>query len=233
MALPKLNTPTYNLNIPSNGKEINYRPYLVREEKILMIAMESDDMIQVENALLEIIKSCVTGIDVNELTRFDSEYVFSKLRAKSVGETAKVAIKCEDCSHSNEVVVNIDSVSVTDIPSTKIELSDNTGIIMKFPSMKDYKEIQKLKADNNIDALFNVIISSIESIYQGEDLFHASSHTRTELNDFVDSLNSAQFKLIQNFITNMPQAYINLNFKCEECGHEHDTELKGMANFFG
>ena len=82
MALPKLNTPTYNLNIPSNGKEINYRPYLVREEKILMIAMESDDMIQVENALLEIIKSCVTGIDVNELTRFDSEYVFSKLRAK-------------------------------------------------------------------------------------------------------------------------------------------------------
>ena len=118
MALPKLNTPTYNLNIPSNGKEINYRPYLVREEKILMIAMESDDMIQVENALLEIIKSCVTGIDVNELTRFDSEYVFSKLRAKSVGETAKVAIKCEECDHSNEVVVNIDSVSVTNIPST-------------------------------------------------------------------------------------------------------------------
>jgi len=234
MALPKLNTPKYNLNIPSTGKEITYRPYLVREEKILMIAMESEDIKQIEIALLDIISACTDeSCNTDKMTRFDTEYIFSKLRSKSVGETSEVGIKCEKCSHENKVVVEIDAVQVTEKPDTKIDLAEGTGIVMKFPSMKDYKELQSIETDSDVDAIFNVIISSIESIYQGEDLFQANEHTKQELHDFVDSLNTVQFKKIQQFISDMPQAYINVKFDCEECNHSHDHDLKGMANFFG
>ena len=233
MALPKLNAPIYNLVIPSTGKEINYRPYLVREEKLLLIAMESEDIKQIETALLNIIQACVDDTEVNKLTRFDVEYIFSKLRSKSVGETSELMVKCEECEAENKVLINIDGVLVTDKPDTKIELADSTGIIMKFPNMKDYKDIENLETESSVEALFNVVVSSIESIYQGEDLFPADAHTKKELHDFVDSLNTTQFKLIQNFIEKSPQAYINVKFQCEACNHNHDNDLKGMANFFG
>lgn len=232
MALPKLNTPKYDLKMPSTGAEITYRPYLVREEKILMIAMESEDQKSMSKALLDIIESC-TEVDTNKLTIFDVEYIFAKLRAKSVGETSEISVKCDKCEFDNKTKVNLEEVSITDLPDTKVELTPTTGLVMRFPSMKDYTDIQNLNNLTNVDRIFEIIIASIESIYDGENLYNAKSHTKTELTEFIESLNSEQFKLIQGFLDSSPQAFVNLQYKCEGCGHEHDTQLRGMMNFFG
>jgi len=233
MALPKLNTPKYNLKIPSTGVEVTYRPYLVREEKILMIAMESEDQKSMSQALLEIIESCTTNVSTPKLTMFDVEYIFAKLRAKSVGETSEVSVKCENCEADNKVNVNLENVSISDLPDTKIELTPTTGLVMRFPSMTDYTDVQNLDSLSNVDKIFAVIISSIESIYDGENLYDAKAHTKEELTEFVESLNTEQFKLIQTFLDSMPQAFVELKYSCTECGHDHDMELKGMMNFFG
>lgn len=233
MALPKLNTPKYDLKIPSTGTEIAYRPYLVREEKILMIAMESENQKSMSKALLDIIESCTTDVSAAKLTMFDVEYIFAKLRAKSVGETSEVSVKCEKCEADNKVKISLDEVSITSLPDTKIELTPTTGLVMKFPSMNNYTDIQNEDKLSNVDKIFSVIISSIESIYDGENLYQAGDHTRSELSEFIESLNSNQFKLIQEFLDSMPQAYVKLKYKCEECGHDHDSDLKGMMNFFG
>jgi hypothetical protein len=232
MALPKLNTPKYNLNVPSSGKDVEYRPYLVREEKILMIAMESEDTKQMSTALLSIIDSCTEGLDIKNMAMFDVEYIFAKLRAKSVGETSEVSVKCEKCEADNKATISLDSVSVTDMPTTKIELTPTTGLIMRFPSMKAYEDIENKKTTSNVDKIFSVIVSCIQSIYDGEELFDADSHTKAELGEFIESLNSEQFKKVQEFLDAMPQAYVMLDYICEACGEHHNSELKGMANFF-
>jgi hypothetical protein len=170
MALPKLNTPKYDLKIPSTGTEITYRPYLVREEKILMIAMESEDQKSMSKALLDIIESCTTDVKTSKLTMFDVEYIFAKLRAKSVGETSEVSVKCDKCEADNKTKVNLEEVSITDLPDTKIELTPTTGLVMKFPSMNDYTDIQNEESLSNVDTIFAIIISSIESIYYGDNL---------------------------------------------------------------
>ena len=233
MALPKLNTPKYDLKIPSTGTEITYRPYLVREEKILMIAMESEDQKSMSKALLDIIESCTTDVKTSKLTMFDVEYIFAKLRTKSVGETSEVSVKCDKCEADNKTKVNLEEVSITGLPDTKVELTPTTGLVMKFPSMNDYTDIQNEESLSNVDTIFAIIISSIESIYDGDNLYQADAHTKLELTEFIESLNTAQFKLIQDFLDSSPQAFVNLKYKCEECGHDHDTQLKGMMNFFG
>lgn len=233
MALPKLNVPKYELKIPSTGKKASYRPYLVKEEKILMLAIESDDQAQMTNALKDIIAACTFGeISVNKLTLFDVEYIFAKLRSKSVGETSKVKLPCESCETSNEVDIDLDSVGITEIPNKKIELTDDTGMIMKFPSMSDYLDIQNSDADN-VDKIFAVISACIESIYSGDEMFDAATHSKEELNEFIESLNTEQFARVNAYLSKMPTAFVMANFKCSNCNHENEIELKGMMNFFG
>lgn len=198
-----------------------------------MIAMESEDQKSMSQALLEIIESCTTNVSTPKLTMFDVEYIFAKLRAKSVGETSEVSVKCENCEADNKVNVNLENVSISDLPDTKIELTPTTGLVMRFPSMTDYTDVQNLDSLSNVDKIFAVIISSIESIYDGENLYDAKAHTKEELTEFVESLNTEQFKLIQTFLDSMPQAFVELKYSCTECGHDHDMELKGMMNFFG
>ena len=198
-----------------------------------MIAMESEDQKSMSQALLEIIESCTTNVSTPKLTMFDVEYIFAKLRAKSVGETSEVSVKCENCEADNKVNVNLENVSISDLPDTKIELTPTTGLVMRFPSMTDYTDVQNLDSLSNVDKIFAVIISSIESIYDGENLYDAKAHTKEELTEFVESLNTEQFKLIQTFLDSMPQAFVELKYSCTECGHDHDIELKGMMNFFG
>ncbi len=198
-----------------------------------MIAMESEDQKSMSQALLDIIESCTPDVSTSKLTMFDVEYIFAKLRAKSVGETSEVSVKCNNCEADNKVKVNLEDVSITDLPNTKIQLTPETGLVMRFPSMTDYTDVQNLDSLSNVDKIFAVIISSIESIYDGENLYNANAHTKEELTEFVESLNTEQFKLIQNFLDSMPQAYVKLKYKCTECGHDHDMELKGMMNFFG
>lgn len=233
MALPQFNVPKYELTVPSTGQTVMYRPYLVKEEKLLMIALESQDESQMTRAMVDIVDSCtMNALKINSLTMFDIEFIFTKLRSKSVGETSTVKLPCEKCETMNKVDIDLDLAQITPKPEKKIKLTDDTGLIMKFPSLADYTDIQKSDA-SNIDKIFNIIITSIDSIYSGDEMFDTSSHSKKELLDFVESLSAEQFKKVQAFLDAMPVVYINALFKCENCGSDNDIELKGLANFFG
>jgi hypothetical protein len=233
MALPQLNVPKYDLSIPSTGVVVKYRPYLVKEEKLLMIALESQDEKQMTMAVTDIVDSCTMNqLKMHSLTMFDIEYIFTKLRSKSVGETAKVKLPCTKCEEKNSVDIDLEMVQVTEKPDTKIQLTEDTGLIMKFPSLSDYQDVQNSDA-SNVDKIFAIIVSSIDSIYSGDEMFDTSSHSKKELLDFVESLSAEQFKKVQVFLDAMPAVYINALFECESCGEHNEIELKGLANFFG
>lgn len=232
MALPQLNVPKYELTVPSSGIAVKFRPYLVKEEKLLMIALESQDEKQMMSAIIDIIDTCTMNqLKMNSLTMFDIEYIFIKLRSKSVGETSKVKLPCTKCEHKNSVDIDLDLINVTNKPETKIKLTEDTGLIMKFPALKDYQDIQNSDL-NNVDKIFAIVVASIDSIYSGDEMFDTSSHSKKELLEFVESLSAEQFKKVQAFLDAMPAVYINVLFECEGCGEHNELELKGLANFF-
>lgn len=235
MALPKLDVPRYETKLPSTGKKLIYRPYLVKEEKVLMIAMESNDQGQMIRAVKDIINSCTEGmINPDHMTMFDLEYMFTQLRAKSVGETTKVSIACKNCEHMNEVDINLSNtkVSTADESLKKIQLTDKVSVLMKYPTVND---VQSLQGENKseIDLIFDLIIASVDSIYSGEEIFDAKDQSKKEMADFVDSLNSEQFNKIRAFIENTPAVNITAVFDCTSCNTHNETELKGLSNFFG
>lgn len=234
MALPKLDTPRYEMKIPSTNKKVTYRPYLVREEKVLMLAMESNDQSQMVRALKDVINSCTEGsLEIDSLTMFDLEYVFLQLRAKSSGETTEVSIKCTSCEEKNPVTVDLSKVSV-DVPKAtekKIKLTDKVGVVMKYPSINDMINIQE-STESEVNKLFSVIAKSIDSIYSNDEIFDASEQSIDELKDFIDSLNTDQFNKIRTFVEEMPAATIAVDFTCKSCGTHNQMDVKGMANFF-
>jgi hypothetical protein len=234
MALPQLNVPKYELKVPSTGESVKYRPYLVKEEKVLMIALESQDEGQMISAIKDLISGCTEGqVNPSKLTMFDLEYIFTKIRTKSVGETTKIKIPCEACEASVEVEADLDSgLVVTEGRDKKIPLTDDTGLVMKYPAVDDYHDITA-SDDSEVDKVFKLIARSIETIYSGDQVFDASTHSEKELVSFIESLNSAQFLIVKDFFDHMPQASIDIEYKCTACGHEHSMKLKGMANFFG
>lgn len=236
MALPKLDVPRYETKLPSTGKKLVYRPYLVKEEKVLMIAMESNDQGQMIRAVKDIINSCTDGmIDSNQMTMFDLEYMFTQLRAKSVGETTKVSIACKSCEHMNEVDINLSNAKVSNVndSSKKIQLTDKVSVLMKYPTVNDVQSLQSEEQKSEIDLIFDLIIASIDSIYSGEEIFDAKDQSKKEMADFVDSLNSEQFNKIRSFIENTPAVNITAQFDCVKCNAHNETELKGLSNFFG
>lgn len=234
MALPQLNVPKYELTVPSTGERVKYRPYLVKEEKILMIALESQDEVQMIEAMKSLISACTdNAVNTNKMPMFDLEYIFTKIRTKAVGETTKIKLPCESCEASVEVDVDLDGdLKVSKGREKKIPLTDDTGLIMKYPSISDYRDAVESK-DTEIDKIFKLIARSIDTIYSGDEIFEAGTHSEKELISFIESLNSAQFLIVKDFFDNMPQASIDVNYKCLSCGHEHTMELKGMQNFFG
>jgi len=239
MALPKLDAPTYELTVPSTGTKIPYRPYLVKEEKILMMAMESNDTNQMMTAVKDVIRSCtfVDGsvLDVNTLAMFDIEYIFTQLRAKSVGETATIKVKCEECEESNEVDIDLQKVRV-DVPqsdSTVIKLTDTIGVSLRYPSVDTMMRAQADESKSDVDRVFDLITACIDSIYSGDQIFDASEQTEQELRDFIESLNTKQFNEVREFIEGIPSAAITVKFKCMSCSHDNEFDVKGLGNFFG
>jgi len=233
MALPKMNVPKYSTKVPSTGEEIQFRPYLVKEEKILMIALESEDGTQINNAVKDIISACTfEKVDSNKLTLFDVEYLFTKLRSKSVGETSTVMLPCEKCEEKNEVVLDLEKLNLADQPDNRIDLGSGTGLIMKYPSMTEYLDVAENKDLDMIDKIFAVIAKCIDQIYSGDDVFDAADQTQQELIDFVGELSSDQFKKVQAYLDAMPSVSVDAKFKCNNCGHDNEIELKGLANFF-
>ena len=238
MALPKLNVPVYEAILPSTEKVIKYRPFLVKEEKLLLTAQESGEE-AVLPAVKQIIKNCVQGeIDVDNMPIFDIEYVFLRLRAKSVGEEITLGLKPWGCPQNNgelckfttEVAINLEEIKcVKDKTHTsKIMLDDKIGIMMKYP---DISQLNTKGSENEMG--FEVIKKCINMIFTEEETHERDSFTDKELDDFIDSLNTKQMEKIKNFFDTMPVLKHTVKYTCKTCDEEKETTLQGLQSFFG
>ncbi|MGA0120158.1 MAG: gp26 family baseplate hub assembly chaperone [Methylophilaceae bacterium] len=238
MPLPKIVTPTYSLEIPSIKKEIKYRPFLVKEEKILIIAMESEDPKQIAEALKTVIGNCIItrGIKVDQLSIFDIEYIFLNVRGKSVGEDVDVLLTCPDDGTTQvPVTINLDDISVVVKPehSKDIKLDDNLKLRMKYPSMKEFiKNNFSNDGGMDVDDTFEMIVSCIDQIYSEEESWPASDSTKKELEEFLEQLTSQQFKEIEKFFNTMPKLSHTISIKNPNTGIESDITLEGLTSFF-
>ena len=242
MALPKINTPTYELTIPSNGKKIKYRPFLVREEKILILALESEDTKQITTAVIDILSDCILtkNVDVTKLATFDIEYLFLNVRSKSVGETVDVNITCpDDGKTSVEMQINIDSIKVQKVKGHKniIKLDDQCSMKLKYPSMNEFIENNFESGEDggegsDIDKSLSMITSCIEMIYDNEESWDAADSTQKELEEFIEQLNSKQFKLIEKFFETMPKLSHKIKVTNPKTKVESEVVLEGLASFF-
>lgn len=237
MPLPKINTPTYELEIPSTNKKIKYRPFLVKEEKILIIAMESEDPKQITDAIKTVITNCVItkGIKVDDLSTFDIEYLFLNIRGKSVGETVEVLITCPDDNKTQvPISINLDDIKVeVNVDHSKdIKLDENTSIRMKYPSMLEFVRNNFGSGDVTVDDSFDLISSCIEQIYTEEESWTSSDFTKKELLEFIEQLNSKQFKQIEKFFETMPKLSHTVKIKNPETGVESEVILEGLTSFF-
>ena len=244
MTLPRIAVPKYKLIIPSSGKEVNYRPFLVKEEKILLIAMESDDETQMTGAIQDIIGNCVyDDLDVKSMPMFDIEYIFLQLRAKSKGEVVDLSFECDKCKKPINVQVDISKIETTRTEGhdIKIPLSDDVGVIMRYPSM----EIQSIinKEDTNVENIFSTISFCIDSIWDKESVYASKDHTKEEINDFLESLPDDSFTKIQKFFDTVPVLKHEFELKCTSkngkgkkatiCGWKETKTLEGLGSFFG
>ena len=238
MPLPKISTPTYELELPSTQKKVRYRPFLVKEEKVLLIALETEDTKEITNAIRAVIKSCVLtrGIKVETLPTFDIEYLFLNIRGKSVGEVIEVNLICPD-DGVTEVKKNIpiDDIKIqrTDGHTNQIKLDDNIMMEMKYPSLDQFiKNNFDFTEGNQMDQSFELIGTCIDKIYTEEEVWTASDCTKKELTEFRESMNSSQFKEIENFFETMPKLTHTIKVKNPNTEKENDVVLEGLASFF-
>lgn len=230
MALPLLNdTPKYTLTVPSTGKKLKYRPYLVKEEKILLMANESNDKEAILEAVVETIKACTDNkVSLKDLTTFDLEYIFLKLRAKSVGEKVTLYLPCEECKHRNEVLVNLDDVQCPVVKTDPmIQVNDTVWVEMRYPN---YDLIEN--SDDAEEVGYNIVSSCIRAVIADDEKFLIDEEEPESLRAFLDSMTREQFGKITEFVRNMPQVEYNINYDCEGCNHHNEIEIKGMQNFF-
>jgi hypothetical protein len=237
MPLPKISTPTYELVIPSTGKKVKYRPFLVKEEKVLIIAMESEDTSQIANAVKDVISSCILtrGIKVNELSTFDIEFLFLNIRGKSVGEEVEVLVTCPDDGVTKvPVTINLDEiqVEVDEKHSKDIKLDETLILRMKYPSMEEFVKNNFALGDVSVDDTFDVVTSCIEQVYNEEESWSAKDCTKKELKEFVEQLSSKQFKEIETFFATMPKLSHTIIVKNPNTEVENEVVLEGLASFF-
>jgi hypothetical protein len=238
MPLPKIATPIYELEIPSSKKKIRYRPFLVKEEKILIIALESEDSKQIANAVKNVISNCILskGVKVEDLSTFDIEYLFLNIRGKSVGETVDVLITCPDDETTQvPMSINLDEITVEVDPkhSRDIKLDDTLTLRMRYPSMTEFIKNNFDSGDGvSVDDTFDLIISCIDQIYSEEESWTASDSTKKELLEFVEQLSSKQFKEVEKFFETMPKLSHTIKIKNPKTGVESEVVLEGLSAFF-
>ena len=241
MPLPKIATPSYELELPSTEKTIQYRPFLVKEEKLLVIALESQDIKQITTAIKAVIKACILtkGIKVEELPTFDIEYLFLNIRGKSVGETIDVKIICPD-DNKTEVTttVNLDDIQVkkSEDHSNKIKLDKNLMMELKYPSLNEFIKSNFDASDldrSAMDQSFDLVSSCIDKIYNEDEVWIAADCTKREIKDFLESMNSAQFKKIEKFFETMPKLSHTVVVTNPKTKVKSDILLEGLASFFG
>ena len=240
MALPRLNeTIWYDLKLPSSGEVLHYRPFLVKEQKILLTAGESNQPKQVIRAITDTIKSCVQeDIDVTSLSSFDVDYIFTRIRAKSAGETAELVVKCSECKEDNDVKVDImQSKVIGDMKPKIVQLTPEISIEMHYPTYSDLMSNTNIfEGDDNTpktsEASMNLIISCMKTLFTEEERIDLKNESMQEKITFIDSLNSEQFEKIAMFIGDIPKLSYELQFTCEHCNHENNITMEGMDNFF-
>jgi hypothetical protein len=237
MPLPKISTPTYELVIPSTKKKIKYRPFLVKEEKVLIIAMESENTTTIANAVKEVISNCVLtrGVKVNELATFDIEYLFLNIRGKSVGEEVEVLVTCPDDGETKvPTVITLDEIEVQfdKDHSRDIKLDDELSMRLKYPSMDEFVKSNFTLNDIDVDDTFEIVMSCIEQIYNEEESWSAKDSTKKEMREFVEQLSSKQFKEVEKFFATMPKLSHTINITNPNTGVENEVVLEGLASFF-
>ena len=235
MALPKLNTtPSHEMIQPSTGAKILYRPYLVKEEKILLLAFETEDQKQAMRAMIDVVVTCCENIKTQELTVFDVEYMFTQIRSRSVGETADINIKCEcdDCDKTTECKVNLQSI-VVEVPEVNpiIELTPSVSLELKWPSFDDFLQNFDEKISET-EFGFKMIGKCIKTIMTEEERIDANDVSQKEIQEFIDSMTNAQFEKIGGFMQLAPSMKHDVDFTCESCGTEQSKTLKGIQDFF-
>ena len=238
MPLPKISTPTYHLVLPSIEKEITYRPFLVKEEKLLVLALESEDTKQITTAIKAVIKACILtkGIKVDTLPTFDIEYLFLNIRGKSVGESIDVNVVCPDDNKTQvQVTIDLDDIKVvkSEDHTNKIKVDDDIMIEMKYPSLNEFiKSNFDFKDGNQMDQSFELIASCIDKIYTSDEVWVASDCTKKEITEFLASMNYSRFKGIEEFFTTMPKLSHTVKVKNPKTKVESDILLEGLASFF-
>lgn len=237
MALPMMKAPLYNAIIPSSKKEINFRPFLVKEEKALLLAQQSEDPKVMINTLKSIIENCIVDdVDPDKLAIFDYEYLFTQIRAKSVGEIVELVFLCDTCTDEKaKAPVNLDiSKFVVEFPeghSNKIELFDDVGIMMKNPTIDTLDKLEQIN-DGDVNAIFDVVADCMESVYTTEEVFNTKDQTKQEVLDFLENLTQEQFKKVENFFLTMPKLRQRVEYDCPVCNKHHVKTMEGLESFF-
>ena len=238
MPLPKIATPTYELELPSTGATVKYRPFLVKEEKVLVIALESEDNKQITNAIKAVLKSCILskGIKVENLPTFDIEYLFLNIRGKSVGEDLEVNIICPDDEETQvPVTINLDEIEVQrdDKHTNKIKVDDSIMMEMKYPSLEQFiKNNFDFNDKNAMDQSFELIATCIDKIYTEDEVWASADCTKKEMKDFLEQMNSNQFKEIEKFFETMPKLSHSIKVTNPNTKVKSEVVLEGLASFF-
>ena len=239
MPLPKIATPTYELELPSTGQSVKYRPFLVKEEKLLVLALESEDTKQITTAIKTVLKSFVLtkGVKVETLPTFDIEFLFLHIRGKSVGEELELRIICPDDKETEvPLTLDIDEIKVVknEEHNKQIKLDDNLMMELKYPSLEEFiKSNFDFKDENAMDQSFKLIASCVDKIYTEEEVWAAGDCTKKEITEFLESMNSSQFKKIEEFFTSMPKLSHTIKVKNPNTKVESEVVLEGLASFFG
>ena len=239
MPLPKIATPTYELELPSTEQTVRYRPFLVKEEKLLVLALETEDTKQITTAIKTVLKSCVLtkGIKVEQLPTFDIEYLFLNIRGKSVGEELEVKVICPD-DEKTEVPITIDldevKVQKSDGHNNQLKLDDNLMMEMRYPSLDQFiKNNFDFKDENQMEQSFDLIGSCIDKIYNEDEVWATADCTKKEVKDFLESMNSSQFKEIEKFFESMPKLKHTIEITNPNTKVKSEVVLEGLASFFG
>ena len=235
MALPKLNdSPQYELTIPSTQKTVRYRPYLIKEEKVMMIAMESQDQKQILNAIADTIIACVEEpVTKAQLTTFDVEYMFLQIRAKSVGETVKLTLPCTSCEHKTEMSIRLDDITVNVPPKiASVQLNDDISIDLAYPNYLSMMKDDIVNTKSPTEQAFALIADCISYVNMSDEKIKFSEESKAERNAFIESLNASQFNKIREFVDSIPRMSKKVEWDCESCGHHNEITLEGISDFF-
>jgi hypothetical protein len=234
MALPRLNeNPEYELTIPSTQKSVRYRPFLVKEQKNLLIAYESKDQSQIISSILNCIGSCIQEeTDVSKLSTFDTDYIFTKIRSKSVGEKVTVSGTCQACQAKSDVEVDLDMIKLEgELKPQKIELTSDIHLDMKYPTYKDFISSDTIM-EMNTNSIFEMLTTCIKSVRTEEENINLADEPKEEIERFVNSLTGEQFQRIQTFIENVPKITLDIEFDCKACNVHNKHKLEGLQDFF-